>query len=120
MNNTPFQKITEACKTTGLSQYFLRKGCKAGTIPHTKTAVHITSTCPPCCGNLARRVSGRRQNDEQDNIPDIIPGDEKAWYKRGRPWESNRTERAENMGEAERGQALYTCGVPDYPQCPFS
>ena len=37
MNNTPFQKIPEACKTTGLSQYYLRKGCRAGTIPHVKS-----------------------------------------------------------------------------------
>lgn len=34
---TPFQKIPDACKTTGLSQYFLRQGCKAGTIPHIKS-----------------------------------------------------------------------------------
>ena len=27
------QKIKEACKTTGLSQYYLRKGCKEGTVP---------------------------------------------------------------------------------------
>ena len=33
----PFQKITEACKTMGLSQYFLRQGCKNGTIPHIKS-----------------------------------------------------------------------------------
>lgn len=33
----PFQKIAEACKTTGLSQYFLRQGCKNGTIPHIKS-----------------------------------------------------------------------------------
>ena len=31
------QKIKEACKTTGLSQYYLRNGCKAGTIPHVKS-----------------------------------------------------------------------------------
>ncbi len=37
MPMTPFQKITEACKTTGLSQYFLRQGCKDGTIPHIKS-----------------------------------------------------------------------------------
>ncbi len=30
----PFQKIPQACKTTGLSQYFLRNGCKNGTVPH--------------------------------------------------------------------------------------
>ena len=33
----PFQKIMEACKTTGLSQYFLRQGCKNGTVPHIKS-----------------------------------------------------------------------------------
>ena len=38
MNNTrPFQKIPEACGTTGLSQYYLRKGCKDGTVPHIKS-----------------------------------------------------------------------------------
>ena len=34
MNRAPFQKIIEASKTTGLSQSFLRKGCKAGSVPH--------------------------------------------------------------------------------------
>ena len=33
----PFQKIAGACKTTGLSRYFLRQGCKNGTIPHIKS-----------------------------------------------------------------------------------
>lgn len=33
----PFQKIPDACKTTGLSQYFLRKGCKDGSVPHIKS-----------------------------------------------------------------------------------
>ncbi len=33
----PFQKIAEACKTTGLSQYYLRQGCRNGTIPHIKS-----------------------------------------------------------------------------------
>lgn len=37
MPTVPFQKIAEACKTTGLSQYFLRQGCKDGTIPHVKS-----------------------------------------------------------------------------------
>ena len=32
----PFQKIPDASRTTGLSQYFLRNGCKAGTVPHVK------------------------------------------------------------------------------------
>lgn len=38
MNNyVPFQSIEQACKTTGLSQYYLRKGCKEGTVPHRKS-----------------------------------------------------------------------------------
>ena len=38
MNNAkqiaPFQKIPEASRVTGLSQFFLRRGCKDGTVPH--------------------------------------------------------------------------------------
>lgn len=40
MNNAkiaPFQKFTEASRTTGLSVYFLRNGCKSGTVPHVKS-----------------------------------------------------------------------------------
>ena len=29
----PFQKISDACRTTGLSQYYLRRGCRDGSIP---------------------------------------------------------------------------------------
>ena len=34
---TPFQTIEQACKTTGLSMYYLRRGCWAGTVPHVKS-----------------------------------------------------------------------------------
>lgn len=37
VQQAPFQKIPEACKTTGLSQYFLRKGYKDGSVPHVKS-----------------------------------------------------------------------------------
>lgn len=40
---TPFQKISDACRTTGLSQYFLRRGIRNGTIPH------VTVGAPPNC-----------------------------------------------------------------------
>lgn len=30
---TPFLKINDACKVTGLSTYFLRNGCRDGSIP---------------------------------------------------------------------------------------
>ena len=36
-SNPPFQKILEASKTTGLSQYYLRNGCRDGSIPHIKS-----------------------------------------------------------------------------------
>ena len=34
---TTFQKIPDACRTTGLSQYMLRKMCRDGTAPHVKS-----------------------------------------------------------------------------------
>ena len=34
MRGTPFQTIPEAARSTGLSQYFIRNGCRAGTVPH--------------------------------------------------------------------------------------
>ena len=33
MNGAPFQKISEAVKSTGLSAYYLRRGCKDGSVP---------------------------------------------------------------------------------------
>ena len=33
----PFQRIPQACMTTGLSQHYLRAGCKDGTIPHVRS-----------------------------------------------------------------------------------
>lgn len=60
MNNTPFQKIPEACKTTGLSQYFLRKGCKAGTIPHTKSGGTYYINVPA----LLRQLGAESEREE--------------------------------------------------------
>lgn len=36
-SKVPFQKIPDACKTTGLSMYYLRQGCKTGDVPHIKS-----------------------------------------------------------------------------------
>lgn len=33
----PFQTIGDAVRSTGLSNYHLRAGCKAGTIPHIRS-----------------------------------------------------------------------------------
>lgn len=35
--NQRYQTIEGACKTTGLSMYYLRKGCKDGSIPHIRS-----------------------------------------------------------------------------------
>ena len=32
----PFQRIPAACRITGLSQSYLRAGCRDGTVPHIK------------------------------------------------------------------------------------
>ena len=37
MSQKPFQKIRDAVETTGLSAYFLRKGCQDGSVPCVKS-----------------------------------------------------------------------------------
>lgn len=44
--NPPFQKIPQASKTTGLSQYFLRNGCKNGSIPHIRSGTAYLVNIP--------------------------------------------------------------------------
>lgn len=50
--NPPFQKIPEACRTTGLSMYYLRKGCKDGTIPHIKSGTVYLINVPKLLRSL--------------------------------------------------------------------
>lgn len=33
----PYQRVAEACRITGLSQYRLRRGCRDGTVPHVRS-----------------------------------------------------------------------------------
>lgn len=59
----PFQKIPEACKTTGLSQYYLRKGCKEGTIPHIKSGptyyINVPELLERLCSRSESEMAGR-------------------------------------------------------------
>lgn len=55
---TPFQKIPEACKTTGLSQYFLRKGCKDGSIPHIRSGPTYYIDVPALLRKLGGEATG--------------------------------------------------------------
>lgn len=41
-----FQTIADASRTTGLSQYFLRRGCKAGITPHVKSGTKYLINVP--------------------------------------------------------------------------
>ena len=55
MPTVPFQKITEACKTTGLSRYFLRQGCKNGTVPHIKSGGVYYINVPALVDELGKK-----------------------------------------------------------------
>ena len=43
---TPFQKIRDAVKTTGLSAYFLRNGIKDGSVPFVKSGTKYLINIP--------------------------------------------------------------------------
>lgn len=53
----PYQKIADACKTTGLSQYFLRNGCKDGSIPHVRSGTTYFVNVPALLENLNNGTS---------------------------------------------------------------
>lgn len=44
--NPPFQKIEDAVRSTGLSGYFLRKGCRDGSIPCVRSGRTIYVNVP--------------------------------------------------------------------------
>lgn len=55
----PFQKIPAAAKTTGLSQYFLRSGCRDGSIPHVRSGTVYLVNIPALLRKLeAESVGG--------------------------------------------------------------
>ena len=60
---TPFQKITDAVRTTGLSAYYLRRGCKDGTIPHIKSGTTYFINVPALLRQLG--VPDDVTDDEQ-------------------------------------------------------
>lgn len=50
----PYQRIPDACKTTGLSQHFLRQGCKTGTVPHIRSGTTYYINIPALYDTLAK------------------------------------------------------------------
>lgn len=57
-NSAPFQKIPEACRTTGLSQHFLRTGCRNGSIPHIMSGNTYFVNVPALLEQLDRQSRG--------------------------------------------------------------
>ena len=57
----PFQKIPDACRTTGLSQYYLRKGCKDGSIPHVMSGTVYMINIPKLLAKLNREAESQGQ-----------------------------------------------------------
>ena len=53
----PFQKIPDACRTTGLSQFMLRKMCRDGTAPHIRSGPTYYINVPAFAGAVGRPLS---------------------------------------------------------------
>lgn len=57
----PFQSIDEASRTTGLSKYFLRNGCKDGTVPYCKSGNKFLINVPALLRKLDAESGGNAQ-----------------------------------------------------------
>lgn len=55
----PLQKIPDACRTTGLSQYYLRRGCRDGTVPHIKSGPVYFVDVPALLEKLHNEAAGK-------------------------------------------------------------
>lgn len=49
---TPFVGLEDAANITGLSQYYLRQGCKAGTMPHIRCGTSYKINLPKLLDQL--------------------------------------------------------------------
>lgn len=56
----PFQKIADASRITGLSQYFLRNGCKSGAVPHIKSGTTYFINVPALLKKLGVDEGGEK------------------------------------------------------------
>ena len=52
--DAPFQRIPDACRITGLSMYYLRRGCIDGTVPHIKSGTTYLINIP----KLLQKLNG--------------------------------------------------------------
>lgn len=54
--NPPFQRIEDAVRTTGLSAYFLRRGCRDGSVPCVRSGRTIYIDVPQLLAKLSRQT----------------------------------------------------------------
>ncbi|RKJ38162.1 hypothetical protein D7X94_17460 [Acutalibacter sp. 1XD8-33] len=62
MEHTPFMKIKDAARVTGLSQYYLRNGCKDGSVPHVKSGTVYLVNVPRLLEKLDALEQGGKEN----------------------------------------------------------
>lgn len=62
MEHTPFMKIKDAAKVTGLSMYYLRNGCKDGSVPHVKSGTVYLVNMPRLLEKLDALEQGGKDN----------------------------------------------------------
>ena len=62
MEHTPFMKIKDAAKVTGLSMYYLRNGCKDGSVPHVKSGTVYLVNIP----RLLEKLDALEQVGKED------------------------------------------------------
>ena len=59
---TPFQTIVDASRTTGLSQFYLRTGCKDGSVPHIRSGRVYLVNVPALLRKLDAESIGGENN----------------------------------------------------------
>lgn len=63
MDHTPFMKIKDAARVTGLSMYYLRNGCKDGSVPHVKSGTVYLVNMPRLLEKLDALEKGDREHE---------------------------------------------------------
>lgn len=63
MSLVPYQSIPDASRSTGLSQSFLRRGCKAGTVPHIQSGNKYMVDVPTLLQQLRAQMNGSAANE---------------------------------------------------------
>lgn len=63
MEHTPFMKIKDAARVTGLSMYYLRNGCKDRSVPHVKSGTVYLVNIPRLLEKLDALEKGDREHE---------------------------------------------------------